>query len=209
VKIRRPDIHAKIDADLRILTHLARLMEMEMPDMRRYRVVQIVSQLQRSLLRELDLAKEARNLETFAKHFEGDESVHIPQVYWQYCGEIVNVQEELIGIPGSQVARAEAEGYDLKLLASRGADAVLKMILLDGYFHADPHPGNVIYLPGNRIGLIDFGMVGRVTDGRREQLIDFLQALIQKNEVGMLNVLTAGRVTSRSTKSILPTIFRN
>lgn len=191
VKIRRPDIHAKIDADLRILTHLARLMEMEMPDMRRYRVVQIVSQLQRSLLRELDLAKEARNLETFAKHFEGDESVHIPQVYWQYCGEIVNVQEELIGIPGSQVARAEAEGYDLKLLASRGADAVLKMILLNGYFHADPHPGNVIYLPGNRIGLIDFGMVGRVTDGRREQLIDFLQALIQKNEVGMLNVLTA------------------
>ena len=191
VKIRRPDIHAKIDADLRILTHLARLMEMEMPDMRRYRVVQIVGQLQRSLLRELDLAKEARNLETFAKNFENDASVHIPRVYWEYCSETVNVQEELIGIPGSQIARAEAEGFDLKLLAERGADAVLKMILLDGYFHADPHPGNVIYLPGNVIGLIDFGMVGRVTDSRREQLIDFLQALIQKSESGMLNVLTA------------------
>jgi ubiquinone biosynthesis protein len=191
VKIRRPDIHAKIDADLRILTHLARLMELEMPDMRRYRVVQIVGQLQRSLLRELDLAKEARNLETFAKNFENDESVHIPRVYWKYCSETVNVQEELIGIPGSQIARAEAEGFDLKLLAERGANAVLKMILLDGYFHADPHPGNVIYLPGNVIGLIDFGMVGRVTDSRREQLIDFLQALIQKNESGMLNVLTA------------------
>lgn len=191
VKIRRPDIHAKIDADLRILTHLARLMELEMPDMRRYRVVQIVGQLQRSLLRELDLAKEARNLESFAKNFENDASVHIPRVYWEYCSETVNVQEELIGIPGSQIARAEAEGFDLKLLAERGADAVLKMILLDGYFHADPHPGNVIYLPGNVIGLIDFGMVGRVTDSRREQLIDFLQALIQKNESGMLNVLTA------------------
>jgi ubiquinone biosynthesis protein len=191
VKIRRPDIHAKIDADLRILTHLARLMELEMPDMRRYRVVQIVGQLQRSLLRELDLAKEARNLETFAKNFENDASVHIPRVYWKYCSETVNVQEELIGIPGSQIARAEAEGFDLKLLAERGANAVLKMILLDGYFHADPHPGNVIYLPGNVIGLIDFGMVGRVTDSRREQLIDFLQALIQKNESGMLNVLTA------------------
>jgi len=191
VKIRRPDIHAKIDADLRILTHLARLMELEMPDMRRYRVVQIVGQLQRSLLRELDLAKEARNLETFAKNFENDESVHIPRVYWKYCSETVNVQEELIGIPGSQIARAEAEGFDLKLLAERGANAVLKMILLDGYFHADPHPGNVIYLPGNVVGLIDFGMVGRVTDSRREQLIDFLQALIQKNEAGMLNVLTA------------------
>lgn len=190
VKIRRPDIQTKIDADLRILTHLARLMEMEMPDMKRYRVVQIVGQLQRSLLRELDLAKEARNLETFAKHFESDDTVHIPKVYWEFCGERVNVQEELIGIPGSQIARAQAEGFDLRLLAARGADAVLKMILLDGYFHADPHPGNVIYLPGNRIGLIDFGMVGRVTDSRREQLIDFLQALIQKNESGMLNVLT-------------------
>jgi ubiquinone biosynthesis protein len=190
VKIRRPDIHTKIEADLRILTHLARLLELEMPEMRRYHVVQIVGQLQRSLLRELDLAKEARNLEAFAHHFADDNTVHIPEVYWDYCSEIVNVQEELVGIPGSQFARAEAEGYDLKLLAARGADAVLKMILLDGYFHADPHPGNVIYMPGNRVGLLDFGMVGRVTDGRREQLIDFLQALINKNESGMLNILT-------------------
>ncbi|OYY93680.1 MAG: ubiquinone biosynthesis protein UbiB [Hydrogenophilales bacterium 28-61-23] len=191
VKIRRPDIHAKIDADLRILTHLARLLEMEMPDMRRYRVVQIVGQLQRSLLRELDLVKEARNLETFGQNFEQDDTVHIPKVYWDYCAEMVNVQEELIGIPGSQVARAQAEGYDLKLLAARGSDAVLKMILLDGYFHADPHPGNVIYMPGNRVGLLDFGMVGRVTDSRREQLIDFLQALIHNDESSMLNVLVA------------------
>jgi len=190
VKIRRPDIQAKIDADLRILTHLARLLELEMPDMRRYRVVQIVGQLQRSLLRELDLVKEARNLDSFALHFADDDTVHIPKVYWEYCAESVNVQEELVGIPGSEVARAEVEGYDLKLLATRGANAVLKMILLDGYFHADPHPGNVIYMPGNRIGLLDFGMVGRVTDSRREQLIDFLQALIQKSETGMLNVLT-------------------
>lgn len=191
VKIRRPDIQVKIDADLRILTHLARLLELEMPDMRRYRVVQIVGQLQRSLLRELDLAKEARNLDVFGKHFEHDDSVKIPRVYWKYCAEMVNVQEELVGIPGSQIARAKAEGYDLQLLAKRGSDAVLKMILLDGYFHADPHPGNVIYMPGNRVGLLDFGMVGRVTDNRRQQLIDFLEALIQKNEIGMLNVLTA------------------
>jgi ubiquinone biosynthesis protein len=190
VKLRRPDIKGKIDADLRILTHMARLMELEMPDMRRYRVVQIVGQLQRSLLRELDLAKEARNLDVFAHHFELDKTVHIPKVYWQYCSEMVNVQEELVGVPGNQIERAKAEGFDLKLLASRGADAVLKMILLDGYFHADPHPGNVVYMTGNRVGLLDFGMVGRVTDTRREQLIDFLQAMIQKDETGMLNVLT-------------------
>ena len=190
VKARRPDILPKIEADLRILSHLARLLELQMPDLRRYRPVQIVGQLKRSLLREFDLVKEARNLESFAERFKHDDTVHIPRVYWEYCSEVVNVQEELVGIPGTEMARAEAEGFDLKLLAARGADAVLKMILIDGYFHADPHPGNVVYLPGNRLGLLDFGMVGRITDSRRDQIIDFLEALIRKDEAGMLNVLT-------------------
>jgi ubiquinone biosynthesis protein len=190
VKVRRPDILPKIEADLRILGHLARLMELQMPDLRRYRPAQIVGQLKRSLLREFDLVKEARNLESFAERFKDDQTVHIPRVYWQYCAETVNVQEELVGVPGTDFARARAEGFDLELLAARGADAVLQMILIDGYFHADPHPGNVVYMPGNRLGLLDFGMVGRITDSRREQLIDFLEALIHKDEVGMLNVLT-------------------
>jgi ubiquinone biosynthesis protein len=193
IKVRRPNILAKIEADLRILAHLARLMELEMPDARRYHPLQIVGQLKRSLLRELDLVKEARNLEAFGRNFEGAEGisggVHIPRVFWEYCGESVNVQEELVGVPGTDLVRARLEGLDLQLLAARGADAVLKMILVDGYFHADPHPGNVMFLPGNRLGLLDFGMVGRVTDSRREQLIDFLDALVQKNELGMLNVL--------------------
>lgn len=189
VKVRRPDIVAKIEADLRILAHLARLVELEMPDARRYHPVQIVGQLKRSLMRELDLVKEARNMEAFAHRFADDDSVHIPRVFLDLCGEIVNVQEELVGIPGTDLARARADGFDLCLLAARGADAVLRMILIDGYFHADPHPGNVVYLPGNRVGLLDFGMVGRITDGRRDQIIDFLEALIQKNEAGLLNVL--------------------
>ncbi|MBM4179927.1 MAG: ubiquinone biosynthesis protein UbiB [Betaproteobacteria bacterium] len=189
VKIRRPDILPKIEADLRILNHLARLIELQMPDLRRYRPAQIVGQLKRSLLREFDLIKEARNLESFAERFSQDDTVRVPRVYWPYCGETVNVQEELIGIPGSDIERARAEGYDLGLMAARGADAVLRMILIDGYFHADPHPGNVVYLPGDRLGLLDFGMVGRITDSRREQLIDFLEALIKKDEAGMLNVL--------------------
>lgn len=193
VKARRPDILPKIEADLRILSHLARLMELEMPEVRRYRPLQIVSQLKRSLLRELDLVKEARNLEAFGRNFAGEAGVNggvrIPKVFWEYCSEAVNVQEELTGVPGTDLVRARLEGLDLNLLAARGADAVLKMILVDGYFHADPHPGNVVFLPGNRVGLLDFGMVGRVTDNRREQLIDFLDALVHKNEQGMLNIL--------------------
>lgn len=193
-KVRRPDILPMIEADLRILTHLARLLELEIPEVRRYRPLQIVSQLRRSLLRELDLVKEARNMEAFGRNFAGDDEisrgVHIPRVYWDYCNEVVNVQEELVGVPGTQLEQARQMGMDLPLLAARGADAVLQMILVDGYFHADPHPGNVVFLDGNRVGLLDFGMVGRVTDKRRDQLIDFLDALVHKNEKGMINVLT-------------------
>lgn len=190
VKVRRPNIEAKIEADLRLLVHLAKLLELEVHEARRYHPVQIVGQLHRSLLRELDLIKEARNLDTFGQRFAGDPTVHIPKVFWEYCGDGVNVQEELVGIPGNDFVRARAEGYDLPLLAARGANAVLQMILIDGHFHADPHPGNVIYQPGNVVGIMDFGMVGRVTDARREQLIDFLEAVIHKDEMGMLNVLS-------------------
>lgn len=189
VKVRRPDILPKIEADLRILDHLARIIELEWPETRNYRPVQIVAQLRRSLMRETDLVKEARNLDSFAAYFAGDDSVRIPRVYWDYCHDNVNVQERLLGIQGTDFSAAREAGYDLTLLARRGADAVLKMILVHGHFHADPHPGNVLFLPGNRIGMIDFGMVGQLTVARREQLIQFLYALIGKDEVGMLDVL--------------------
>lgn len=190
LKIRRPDIVDKVEADLRILAHLARLVEFEMPELRRYRPVQIVSQLRRSLMNELDLAKEARNLSVFARNFAEDDTVRVPKVYWDYSGEIINVQEELQGIQAGDLAGARAAGMDLPLLAARGADAVLKMILVHGHYHADPHPGNVIFLPGNRLGILDFGMVGRLTEARRAQIIDFLGALINKDEQALLNVLT-------------------
>ena len=189
VKVRRPDILPKIDADLRILDHLARIVELEWPETRNYRPVQIVAQLRRSLTRETDLVKEARNLDSFAGYFAGDDTVRVPRVYWDYCRDSVNVQERLLGIQGTDFAKAREAGYDLTLLARRGADAVLKMILVHGHFHADPHPGNILFLPENRIGMIDFGMVGQLTVARREQLIQFLYALIGKDEIGMLDVL--------------------
>lgn len=190
VKVRRPHIVPKVEADLRILEHLAHLLEFEVPESRRYRPVQIVSQLRRSLMSELNLAKEARNLEVFARLFANDDSVRVPRVYWPYCNERVNVQEELVGIHASDLNAARAAGLDLRLLASRGADIVLRMILIHGQYHADPHPGNVVFLPGNRIGLIDFGMVGRLTETRRQQITSFLDALIRKDEYGMLNILS-------------------
>ena len=189
VKLRRPGIDKKIEADLRILQHFARLIEHDMPDARRYQPLMMVSYFRRSLRRELDLLMEAHNMMRFIHNFADDDTVHIPQVYWDYTHSTMMVQEELVGVPGTDLAAARAAGMDLPMLAARGADAVLKMILVHGYFHADPHPGNVIYLPGNRIGMIDFGMVGRLTDYRRQQLVNMLDALVSKDEDAMLQVL--------------------
>ncbi|TCV90356.1 ABC1 kinase family protein [Sulfurirhabdus autotrophica] len=189
LKIRRPGIESVIEADLRILAHLARLIESEIPESRRYQPSQVVSQFKRSLRRELDFAMEARNIDRFRNNFQDDPTVVVPQVYWEYTSEIMNVQEAIQGIPGTNLKKVDESGLDRKLLAARGADAVLKMIMIHGYFHADPHPGNVFYLPENRIGIIDFGMVGRITDYRRNQIVNLLYALAKKDEEGMLDVL--------------------
>ena len=189
VKIRRPNIEDVIRADLRILEHAARLLESEMPDSRRYDPVQIVSQFRRSLNRELDLAKEARNIDQFARNFADDPLVQIPKVYWAFTNDRVNVQEQIIGLSGASSDRLRERGLDPVLLARRGADVVLRMVLVHGYFHADPHPGNMLFLPDNRIGIIDFGMVGMLTQLRRHQLVDLLHALTRKDEQALLQVL--------------------
>jgi ubiquinone biosynthesis protein len=189
VKIRRPGIEDVIRADLRILEHAAKLLESEMPDARRYDPVQIVSQFRRSLNRELDLAKEARNIDQFARHFADDPLVKIPRVYWEFTNDRVNVQEEIVGMAGVAPDKLRASGLDPGLLAARGADTVLRMVLEHGYFHADPHPGNILFLPDNRIGIIDFGMVGMLTNPRRNQIVDMLHALTLKDEQAMLQVL--------------------
>ena len=189
LKIRRPGISAKIAADFRLLDHLANLIEHEMPEARRYAPVQVVSQFRRSLERELDLAVEARNIDRFARNFAHDPHILIPKVYWDFTSSLMNVQEYVAGIRGTDVPAIAAADLDRKVLAARGSDAVLKMILVDGFFHADPHPGNVLYLPGNRIALIDFGMVGRLSPLRRSQMVDLLAGIVGQDDQAMLEVL--------------------
>ena len=189
IKIRRPDIIAKVEADLRIMGHLAAMIETEIPEARRFQPRRVVQQFAKSLRRELDLAAEARSIERFGEQFADDPTVLIPKVYWEHTNAIMNVQQRIDGIPGNRLAEADEAGLNRKLLAVRGANVVLKMILINGYFHADPHPGNVFYLPGNRIGLIDFCMTGMLTHDRRNQITDLLVALLRKDERALLDVI--------------------
>ena len=189
VKIRRPGIREIVEADLRLLDRLAAMAESEVPALQPYRPQQLVRELSRSLQREMDLAAECHNAERISANMAVFPHVVIPRVHWQHTRERVNVQEFIEGIPGSDLDRVSAEGLDRVLLARRGAQAVLKMIVEDGFFHADPHPGNVFYLSGNRLAFIDFGMVGRLTTRRREELLALLLGLVQREPQAVADVL--------------------
>lgn len=189
LKVRRPNIEGRIEADLRLLAHLGRLLESELPESRRFQPGKIIGQFSKSLRRELDLAMEARNTERFAQNFAEDPNVVFAKVHWEYTSVTLMVMGFIDGIPGNDLQAARDAGLDLKLLGARGADTVLKMVLIDGFFHADPHPGNIFYLPNNRLAIIDCGMVGRISIERRDQIADMLAALVSRDIESLRDIL--------------------
>jgi ubiquinone biosynthesis protein len=189
VKVRRPGIRSIVEADLRLLQRLAKIIEAESPELSRLKPREVVRQFTLSLRRELDLAAECRSAERTARNFSSHSEIVIPKVYWSWTGERVNVQEAINGIPGRDLEAVEQAGLDRKALARCGARVLLKMILEDGFFHADPHQGNIFYLPENRIALIDFGMVGRLSTERRHQVVDLLSGLVEREADSVVEVL--------------------
>jgi ubiquinone biosynthesis protein len=189
LKIQRPGIRSKIESDMRLLTHLAALAEKSVPQLAAYRPQKVIQQFVKSLQSELNFMTEGHNAEHVAANFEGDDRIVIPKVYWKWTRERINVQEFVDGIPGVNLRAIDEAGMNRKRIAQAGAGAVLKMIMKDGLFHADPHPGNFFILPGERIAFIDFGMIGRVSEARRQQLMKLLQALLQNDADGLCAIL--------------------
>lgn len=189
VKVRRPGIRPKVEADLRFLKILAEIAEKESKEFKRYHPLAIVHQFTLSMRRELDLAGECRNAERIAANFKNKPDLVIPNVYWQWTSERMNVQEYIDGIPASNLKNIEELGLNNQDLARRGANIVLKMVLEDGFFHADPHPGNLFFLPENKIAFIDFGMVGRLSESRRTQVVNLLQSVVHRHSDGVVKIL--------------------
>lgn len=189
LKIRRPGIDKKIEADLRLMAKLAQIAEIEMPNLQQFHPQETVRQFSRSIRYELDLARECRNAERMAANFKEDPNIKIPKVYWELTGERLNIQEYVVGIPGRNLDAVDKMGLDRKLLARRGAKAVLKMIMEDGFFHADPHPGNLFYQPEEKLVFIDFGMIGYLSEQRRYQLVDLLNGMVTKNTDSVVDVM--------------------
>ncbi len=189
LKIRRPGIRETIEADLRLLARLAEIVQARAPELRRYRPREMVRQFTASLRNELDFAAECHNAERIAANFAGHPEMVVPKVYWAWTSERLNVQAFVEGIPGADIAGVEAAGLDRRGLAQAGADIVMKMVLEDGLFHADPHPGNLFYLPDGRIAVIDFGMVGHVSAPRRAQIARLLYGMVAQQPQDVADIL--------------------
>lgn len=176
VKVLHADIEKKVAVDMDILAGLAVMAEV-IPEFHNYRPSAIVSEFQRAMRRELDFGRELRNIEQFAYDFRGDPTVHIPGVYANLSSRRVLTMELLAGIKLSERERLMAAGIDLGEFARRGATVCLKMIFDKGFYHADPHPGNLMVLDDCVVGLLDFGMVGRIDERLHEDVSEMLIAL--------------------------------
>ena len=193
VKVRRPGIEAVIDHDLGILGVLARLAERYLPDADIYQPAMLVAEFARAIRREQDLAREGRAIERFARNFAGDPTIRLPRVHWPQTTTGVLTMEYMEGTRLQDVL-ADPGAFDAAAIATRGAQAVLKQVLRDGLFHADPHPANIFILPDGAICLLDFGSVGRVDRHLREALTRLLDAVAHENAERLASaILSIGR----------------
>lgn len=177
VKVQHPGIAHRVQTDLAILHELAVLAEEFVSELRPYRPIAVVAEFRKMLVRELDFRRELRHLQIFQRHFAADSHVRFPQPIPGLSTCRVLTMEYLAGTSLSKLT--ESMELDRNEFAARGARIFLDMIFRDGFFHADPHPGNILILPGSVVGLLDAGMVGRVDDRLRGQI-----------EMGMAAVMT-------------------
>ena len=189
VKVQRPDIKAMIETDLEILLDLATLAEHRMPRMERLQLREVVEEFSKSLRNELDYTIEARNAEKIAKQFRDNRTVHIPTIYWDYSTRTVLTMEFVEGIKLNDFESIEKMGFDRKVMSERLVRALFHQVLIEGFFHADPHPGNIFFLRDGTISLIDFGMVGRLTKDMKHNFASMVIAMMRQNTEGMIQAV--------------------
>lgn len=188
VKVRRPGIERVVDADLRLLRRLARAAERRIPEVARLKPDALLSYFAESLDREMDLSAEGRSSDSIGA-FLAPLGVQTATFEWDITGRRVNVQERLHGIAATDLDAARAAGLDLQSAARSYAQAVLRMIIFNGQFHADPHPGNVMLLNDESLGLIDFGAVGTLLPQRRDELVRLALSIAADDVAGVTDIL--------------------
>jgi len=189
VKVQHADIEKKIRADMDILTGMAHLAE-RLPEFQNFRPEAVVTELKRTLRRELDFSREERNMQQFARHFRHNRTIRIPRTYPELCSNRVLTMELVEGIKLSETERLAAARFDPEEIARRGANLYLEMIFSHGFYHADPHPGNVLLTDGQVIGLLDYGMVGRIDERLHEDIAEALVAVGNQDAGHLTAIIT-------------------
>ena len=180
VKVQRPGIERVVEADLDLLARQARFAENRLAIARDYQLVALLDEFSRTLRDELDYTNEGRNTDRLRNNLRGDARAIVPRVLWDLTTRRVITFEELRGIRLLDRELLRAEGYDLSSIAKTIVDLYLKQVFVDGFFHADPHPANIL-ISEDRIALVDFGMVGYLTPRTKELLSDLLVSLIYQD----------------------------
>jgi ubiquinone biosynthesis protein len=182
VKIQRPGIEKIVEVDLEIMLHLATLAERHIEELAFHRPIKIVEEFAKSIEKELDYTIESTSMERVAGQFLDDPAVYVPKVYRAHSTQRILTIEFVDGIKVSNTEKLLREGYDRELITQRGADILFKQIFSFGFFHADPHPGNIFVLPGDVICLIDFGMMGALDRATRENFVSLVEGIIARDE---------------------------
>jgi ubiquinone biosynthesis protein len=181
VKVQRPGIGPLIERDISVLRTLAGLLERYVPELSQYNPGGVVDEFARAIRRELNFTREASAGERLRRSFRDSPAVYIPRVFWEYTTPRVLTLERVEGTPIDEGARLEAAGFDRTRLATAVAEAFMHMVFVEGFFHGDPHPGNLLVLKDGVLALVDFGIVGRIDDEVREAAANVFIALINRD----------------------------
>lgn len=179
VKVQRPNIEQIIERDISILRGIAELIEIYVPDMAIYNPRGIVEEFARTIRRELDFYIEASNAGRLRENFLTSDILYIPRIFPEVSSKHVLVMERIRGLRIDEFERIDQAGFDRKQISRNGAAAFFQMVFQDGFFHADPHPGNIFVLADGKIGLVDFGIMGRVTEENMQYYADTIVALVE------------------------------
>lgn len=191
VKVQRPGLERAIRGDLDLMRLLARLLDKHFPELRRYDLPRLVAEFERSIEKEIDFRLEADNYERFRKNFAGDPGVYFPRVYREHSGRDVLTLEYIHGAGIDSLLRSDT-AHDRRRVAERGVRAVFKQIFEDGFFHADPHKGNLIIMKDDVVCFIDVGMVGVLNPEARGLLDRVLIAVAYRDVPDLVSVLRDG-----------------
>lgn len=178
VKIQRPDIKPLIESDIDLLYLLARLVENSIPELRLYSPRKVVREFERAMTRELDFTIEAANAERFRRNFGLNPNLYFPKVYRELSGKKALTMEFIEGV---KITDAPLRGYDPRLIARRGLRAVVEMVFRDGFFHADPHPGNIFVMEGSRLAYLDLGLAGRVSEEVKDTMLLLILSIMRED----------------------------